>query len=274
MAIRWKPGELDALNAEIRAYNRKIKALQRAGTDLGLGSLPSRITQRNIKGLTSRAELNDIKRRTREFLKPGSEQLVTTKGGITIPKYERAEINALNARINAQRRKDWDRAQKARAAGDLPLMGRIRDNAAKPRRSLAAVKPADYQQYKRVTLNVGAPGYADRKKQQYYENYKAMIKNIFGGGTQKGTKASRSILWRIARIPRDEFIKATLDIEPISMSFGSPPAKGKDPTAELMIKALKEAFPRQFRTFDDSLLDDIEPAPDDEFDDEFDFEDY
>lgn len=244
MAIRWKPGEIDDLMSTIRRYNNKIRRLERNNVKLGQGSLPQRASKTKLNRMTSRRELNDLKRQMKNFLKPGSEELIKTPGGVVIPKYERAEINALNARINAQRRKDWLKSQEAKAAGDLPLMGRIRANAAKPRRPLSVVKPSDYAEYKRAAIKTGDPNYSALKKKEYRRNYYKMVDNLFG----KDTQLSRSIKARLAKVPDDDLIEKTIETEDISFAMGSPPAKGADPTSSLMLKELTNTFYPQFRS--------------------------
>ena len=243
MAIRWKEGELDDLRREIARYNRKILKLQKAGTDLGMGSLPERGRIRDVKKMTSRTELNAFRKQMARVLKPGSEELVKTKGGVVIPKYERAEINALNARINARRRKSYAAAQEARSSGDLPLMGRIRANEAKPRRALKDVTPAGYAEYKRVARNEGAVDYVNRRQKQYRQSYYKMIDNLF---TEKD---ARKIKRRLSRIPDEELVRKTIKEEEISFSIGSPPATGKDTVSDRMIESFKKVFPDEFRTF-------------------------
>jgi len=240
MAIRLKEGELEDLRKEIQRYNRKIKKLEKM--DLGMGSLPERGRIRDVKSMSSRAELNAFKKSMQRVLKPGSEELVKTKGGVVIPKYERAEINALNARINARRRKSYAAAQEARSAGDLPLMGRIQANEAKPRKKLKDVTPKGYKEYKRVAFNEGSVKYPELKKQMYRKNYYKMIDNLYS------EKDARKIKARIARIPLDEFINQTIKEEEISFSIGSPPATGRDSVGVRMVEKFKQVFPDRFRT--------------------------
>jgi len=244
MAIRWKSGELDELKKQIDRYNRKIARLKKAGTDLGMGSLPERAQLRTAKKFETRAELNAYKKSMERVLKPGSEKLITTKGGIKIPKYERDEMNALNARINARRRKAWTRAEEARRKGDLPLMGRIRDNEAKPRRGLNSVTPAGYKEYKRVAKNEGSIDFTARKAALYRQSYYKMIDRLF---TEQD---ARKIKRRLGQIPDRKLAEKTVDNEEISLSIGSPPAMGSDPIATLIAQGLVKAFPNEFKDVD------------------------
>ena len=252
MAIRWKEGELDDLRREIARYNRKINKLRKQGIDTGMGSLPETGKIRDVKKMTSRAELNAFKRSMARFMKPGSEALVTTKGGITIPKYERAEINALNARINARRRKAYEKAQAAKRAGDLPLMGRIKDNEARPRRGLQSVTPAGYAEYKRVAFKEGSVKYPQIKKELYLKNYLKMVDNLFT------TRDARQIKAAIKKIPLDTFVEKTLAQEDISFSIGSPPGTGQDTVSSRMIERFQYVFPDEFENI---VLKDVKGIP-------------
>lgn len=243
MAIRWKEGELDDLRREIARYNRKIARLQKKNVDLGMGSLPERGKLRTVKGMETRAELNAFKKSMERFMKPGSEALVKTKGGVVIPKYERAEINALNARINARRRKSWAEAHEAKARGDLPLMGRIKANEAKPRKKLGDVTPKGYAEYKRVAKNEGAVDYVARKEKMYRQNYYKMIDRLYS------PRDARKIKNRLGKISDHELVQRTIDEEEISFSIGSPVGgMGRDTVVELFTEGFKRYFPDQFRT--------------------------
>lgn len=240
MAIRYKPGELDALQKQIRRYNAKISRMAKKGLDLGMGSLPERASMRTAKGFSSRAELRAYQKQMERVLKKGSEQLVKTKGGVVIPKYERDQINALNARINRQRRVAAEKIAEARAAGDLPLMGRIKDNEAKPRRGLSAVKPADYSMYKTASLTMGDVKYLPERDAAYKLNYKKMVDRLF---TEEDAEEIKALL---DEIPDYDFRIQTIAHEEISFSIGSPPANAPDSVAKQMINKFKEIFPTQF----------------------------
>ena len=240
MAIRYKPGELDELQKQIRRYNAKISRMAKKGLDLGMGSLPERASMRTAKGFSSRAELRAYQKQMERVLKKGSEQLVKTKGGVVIPKYERDQINALNARINRQRRVAAEKNAEARAAGDLPLMGRLRDNAAKARKPLSAVRPEDYAAYKTASLRMGDVKYISERDAAYKNNYKKMIDRLF---TEEDANEIKQIL---DRIPDKDFRVQTIAHEEISFSIGSPPANAPDSVAKQMVTKFREIFPTQF----------------------------
>lgn len=240
MAIRYKPGELDELQKQIRRYNAKISRMAKKGVDLGMGSLPERASMRTAKGVTSRAELRDYQKQMERVLKKGSEQLVKTKGGVVIPKYERDQINALNARINRQRRVAAEKIAEARAAGDLPLMGRIKDNEAKPRKSLAGVSREDYAAYKNASLRMGDVKYLAERDAAYKLNYKKMVDRLF---TEEDAEEIKALL---DEIPDYDFRIQTIAHEEISFSIGSPPANEPDSVGRQMLKKFREVFPTQF----------------------------
>lgn len=241
MAIRWKEGERAALYNEIARYNRKIDRLRRQGTELGMGSLPQKITTAEFMKIGNRAELKEYEGRMKRFLTKGSEQLTTTKSGITIPKYEQQEVVAANARINARRAKKWKEAQEAKKKGDLPLMGRIQDNAAKPRKALSKVTPQNYEEYKRVALHEGRAAFPREKAIWYKEQYKKMIHNLFSAEDEQ------TILDAIENIDPFKFVDVTVHEEEVSMSIGSPPAGGRDNAALRIGENLIRQFPRNFK---------------------------
>lgn len=241
MAIRYRPGELDELQKQIRRYNAKISRMAKKGLDLGMGSLPERASMRTAKGFSSRAELRAYQKQMERVLKKGSEQLVKTKGGVVIPKYERDQINALNARINRQRRVAAQKIAEARAAGDLPLMGRIRDNAVKARKPLSAVSPADYAAYKTASFRMGDVKYLSERDALYKANYKKMVDRLF---TEEDANEIKRIL---DRIPDKDFREQTIAHEEISFSIGSPPTSAPENIATQMVIKFNEVFPDQFK---------------------------
>jgi hypothetical protein len=241
MAIRYKPGELDALQKQIRRYNAKISRMAKKGIDLGMGSLPERASMRTAKGFTSRAELRDYQKQMERVLKKGSEQLVKTKGGVVIPKYERDQINALNARINRRRQAAAKKANEARARGDLPLMGRIKDNEARVRKSLSSVTPAGYAAYKTGTLTMGDVRYIAERDRAYKENYKKMIRRLF---TEEDAAELEAV---IDTIPDKEFRVQTINHEEISFSIGSPTTNTPETVSSLMLTKFREVFPEKFK---------------------------
>ena len=255
MAIKWKEGELDDPRREIARYNRKIARLRKAGTDLGMGELPQRMGERTIKKIESRTELNIIKKSIERFVAKGSEALTRTREGLVIPKYERQEINALNARINARRRKAAKEADAAKAAGDLPLMGRIKDNEARVRRAITKVKPKDYAEYRRVAKNEGSIDWVRRKNETYLKNYEQMVDNLFT------TRDARKIKEAIRKIPIKRFVRETLKQEPISFSIGSPPGMARDTVASKMAERFKKAFKKEFEGVE---LEDVETGADED----------
>ena len=241
MAIKWKEGELDDLRREIARYNRKIARLRKAGTDLGMGELPQRMGERTIKKIESRRELNIIKKSIERFVAKGSEALTRTRQGLVIPKYERQEINALNARINARRRKAAKEAAAARGKGDLPLMGRILDNEARERRAITKVKPKDYAEYKRVAKNESAPDYVRRRDKEYHANYEKMIDRLFS------PRDARKIKKALRKVPDRKFVTETIKEEAISFSIGSPPGMDRDTVSANFYEQFKRSFPAEFK---------------------------
>lgn len=241
MAIKWKDGELDDLRRKIARYNRKIARLRKAGVDLGMGELPQRMGERTIKTIESRTELNIIKKSIERFVAKGSETLTRTREGLVIPKYERQEIIALNARINARRRKAAKEAAAARASGDLPLMGRIKDNEARVRRSITKVKPEDYAAYRRVARAEGSIDYVRKKDKMYRQNYEKMIDRLFS------PRDARKIKAELKKVPDRRFVTETVNREEISFSIGSPTGMGRDTVSSLFYEGFKRSFPEEFK---------------------------
>ena len=128
-SIRWRESDIDKLRKEIERFNRKITRLKQKGDPVVTAALPERLSYKKLKkDIVSRSELNRLYKSIERFTARGSEQKVKTKSGVETTKFELADIRARVASINA-RRKAQLKALGKLDAGNIPLMGRVRDQA-------------------------------------------------------------------------------------------------------------------------------------------------
>lgn len=179
MSIRWKPGELNAAAKAIEAHNRRIRAFnKRTGGDLPTIPRP----KTTLKGLESRADLN---RALKSLTKSAKElELVTTRGGVEITKWEKREIEKSVRRINLERarRNNLIRAE----AGDIDpgnrvMMGKLAEAEHMRKKPLSKVKPADFASYYRSILKQSNPEYWKKRDQIYINSYLDSLANNLGG---------------------------------------------------------------------------------------------
>ena len=96
MAIRYDKKLNQEINRTIKNFNQKIARLEKQEKEL----LPSKITKKDLKeSVYTRSELQRKLKELQRFSKRGAEEVITTRGGVRITKYELNEIKRENARL-------------------------------------------------------------------------------------------------------------------------------------------------------------------------------
>ena len=96
MAIRYDKKLNQEINRTIKNFNQKIARLEKQEREL----LPSKITKKDLKeSVYTRRELQRKLRELQRFSKRGAEDIITTRGGVRLTKYELNEIKRENARV-------------------------------------------------------------------------------------------------------------------------------------------------------------------------------
>ena len=96
MAIRYDKKLNQEINRTIKNFNQKIARLEKQEHEL----LPNKITKKELKSnVYTRSELKRKLKELQRFSKRGAEEVIETKKGIKITKYELTNIKKENARI-------------------------------------------------------------------------------------------------------------------------------------------------------------------------------
>lgn len=96
MAIRYDKKLNQEINRTIKNFNQKIARLEKEEREL----LPSKITKKNLKSnVYTRTELKRKLKELQRFSTRGAEEVITTRGGVRLTKYELNEIKRENARV-------------------------------------------------------------------------------------------------------------------------------------------------------------------------------
>lgn len=96
MAIRYDKKLNQEINRTIRNFNQKIARLEKEEREL----LPSKITKKELKA--SAYNRTDLRRKLKElqrFSERGAEQIIETKSGVRLTKYQLKNIKIENARV-------------------------------------------------------------------------------------------------------------------------------------------------------------------------------
>ena len=97
MAIRYDKKLNQEINKTIRNFNQKIARLEKSDRDL---ILPTKITKKQLKSeVITRNELKRKLKELQRYSNRGIEQTITTRGGVTLSKYELANIKRESARV-------------------------------------------------------------------------------------------------------------------------------------------------------------------------------
>ena len=99
MAIRYDKKLNQEINKTIRNFNQKITRLEKSERDL---LLPEKITKKELKeNVYTRTELRRKLRELQLYSKRNIEETITTKGGVTLSRYELTKIKRESSRIKA-----------------------------------------------------------------------------------------------------------------------------------------------------------------------------
>lgn len=230
-SIRWRESDIDKLRKEIERFNRKITRLKQKGDPVVTAALPERLSYKKLKkDIVSRSELNRLYKSIERFTARGSEQKVKTKSGVETTKFELADIRARVASINA-RRKAQLKALGKLDAGNIPLMGRVRDQALRPKQAPGKISPENWEEYKRAVKKQTEPGYIKNRMERYRENYKKALRDSFG-------EEADEFINEIDDIPVDKFVNASITDEDLYIDVFYDPVE-KSVKKERITNALK-----------------------------------
>lgn len=97
MAIRYNKALQNDINRVVRNFNQKISRLEKSERDL---ILPERVSIRELKKeVNNKWELNRRLKELSTFTQRGAEEIVTTKAGVKLPKYEIINLERERKRV-------------------------------------------------------------------------------------------------------------------------------------------------------------------------------
>lgn len=109
MAIRYDKKLNQEINKTIRNFNQKITRLEKSERDL---LLPEKITKKELKeNVYTRTELRRKLRELQLYSKRNIEETITTKGGVTLSRYELTKIKRESSRIKANLTREINKMQ-------------------------------------------------------------------------------------------------------------------------------------------------------------------
>ena len=233
MAIRYDKKLNQEINRTIKNFNQKIGRLEKQEREL----LPSKITKQELKNISfTRAELQRKLKELQRFSKRDAEELIETKGGVKLTRYELSNIKRENARIKRNITREINRLKlekpkifgKIQAAtfsemGDTDYL-----NLVARRKALEKdINKLSREEFERFTKLIEKTG----KNQQYMntvfkENYFRMLTDLayYYGYDKKKLDEMKKKLMKLKPIDflrlfkEDKSIRAILDYYPIVIS--------------------------------------------------------
>lgn len=185
MAIRYDKKLNQEINRVIKNFNQKISRLEKEEKEL----LPTKITKKELKqNVYTRNELYRKLKELQRFSKRGAEEIITTKGGVRLTKYDIENIKRENARVKRNLTREINRLTvnkpkvfgKVQSAtfsqmGDIDYLNLVARRKALEK-DINKITPQEYERLKKLIQKTG-------KNQQYMnsvfkDNYFEMLTDL------------------------------------------------------------------------------------------------
>lgn len=196
--IRWRESDLTELRKSVDRFNKKIDYWSKKGHP----ALPDKIKLSDLKGPTgikTRADYNREMNRMARFSRRGAEEVIITKQGVPITKYEKREYSMALRERNRKAKLEKERQQSMPVTyegqpGPLTRseMGRNADKLTDPMKSRLdkAISRDELKRHIDSALKQSRDSYLDYKNQVLKANYfKAMREQLNHGDYMRIRKA-------------------------------------------------------------------------------------
>ena len=98
MSIRYDKKLNQEINRTIKNFNQKVARLEKQEREL----LPAKVTKKQItENVYTRTDLRRKLKELQKFSERGAEEVITTRGGVRLTKYELQKVKKENARLKA-----------------------------------------------------------------------------------------------------------------------------------------------------------------------------
>lgn len=215
MAIRYDKKLNQEINKVIKNFNQKIARLEKMEKDL---ILPEKITKKDLKeNYYTRTDLRRKLRELKRYSNRGVEETVTTKGGVTLSRYELQNIQIESRRIKSNLTREIkklkvtapkvfgkEQAMTFAQMGDQYYLNLQARRNALNKGKITELSKEQLQQYNQL-LN------KTRKNKEYYnnlfkENYQNMLTDL-GYFYGYDNKKLNELKEKINKLDSDKFLK-------------------------------------------------------------------
>lgn len=163
--IKWNRSDIGKLSSAVRQFNKTIKKLESAESDL---VLPDVVDYKELKsGITTRQELNRMIGSLRRFSNPAKQKTVKLDSGIEITSWEYTELKAERRRAEKRLTGELFGLEATLGTGNKRI-NEIRGTIA----SLQKLETATGEDFKRIRERIKVQGTSDfnRKKAKTFQD--------------------------------------------------------------------------------------------------------
>ena len=215
MAIRYDKKLNQEINKVIKNFNQKITRLEKMEKDL---ILPEKITKKDLKeNYYTRTDLRRKLKELKRYSNRGVEETVTTKGGVTLSKYELQNIQIESRRIKSNLTREIkklkvtapkvfgkEQAMTFAQMGDQYYLNLQARRNALNKGKITELSKEQLQQYNQLLKKT-------RKNKEYYnnlfkENYQNMLTDL-GYFYGYDNKKLNDLKEKINKLDSDKFLK-------------------------------------------------------------------
>ena len=167
--INWNRSDYGNLLKAVNKFNKEVEKLMYINPG---ANIPEKLNYKDVrKNIYTRRELNRVIKSLQRISKPKEQEIVRTKGGYELTRWERNEIN--KAKRRAERRLEGElyslEAQSSFGTGNTRL-NEIKSTL----ESYSKLSTADPEDYKRISASVlrqGVSDYEMKKATIFQENF-------------------------------------------------------------------------------------------------------
>ena len=251
-SIKWRRSDEEELKRVVKNFNSKLSRILKKNPEIA-EYLPDRVTVKDLKNnITSRQQLNRELNSLRRFSKRGSEEIITSKTGLKVTKWEKKEVGIQVAIINRERtrKKKQLESEEATSRGQKLNQTRSQMNSIRMNElnkkvfNFDKIKKSDWDKYKATVKRQSHPDFQSEADENLRKNYIKGIKEIFGE-----TETTRQLIKIIESTPLKDFITKFYKEQEATVDFIYDPIE-----AERKLKILKDDVWNMYFDHDQGLV--------------------
>lgn len=176
--IKWRDSDAATLKKTVRQFNAKRARIIKKNPAMKAFLPPAKRVKDLREVIETRVDFNRQIRSLSKFLKKGAEEPLILEGGAKTTKWEFEETKIKVRRIDKMREKELELLNPSEEKGNMHT---VEEMALMPKKPPTKVKESDWEAYVYAVEIQASSAYFDKRKRQYWENYKKALDTEFGG---------------------------------------------------------------------------------------------